>query len=583
MNQQIPYLIFFISFFAAILFLSVSVAKTSKSGTEKVILITDKPYYFAGENIYYKLFYHSNIKANKNEEEHVVYTELWDEHKQLVERQIVRLSPDQAHGIFRIDKHLEQGNYLIRAYLKKYWKGDKTESAQIHLLILNVDQKHHPFVGEENDTRENSSISGAVKFSDRIDLSTHRESYQARSEIKVNVKLPDQPAEKDACFVATARYREYFPPREPIGTLILDQVEAGNHIYSQNNSPSKIYLRGNYNWKEKKKKQIYELIVYSVLGKDPLLGYEYTNKEGEFNFDISHLKGNEHVYLSAVNGSSDNVEIFEKTYPELKTGFYGGVTRQWNKQVLDRYMENYRVRQTINENYNLKKLEIKSDTLRIYDTTRVYKLADKTYELSEYVDFADMPELIREILLYVKINKKNDRYRLFIFNRTNPELKQDLTFPELERDPLFLVNGIPTKDHDYIVNMDVDNIDVIEILYSKEALFPFGWLGRSGILALYTHQPVKVPNFRQWSVKGIFDPEGRKTYDYNMENIEDPVPNFDPLPLWDPELKMTGNRNGFSFYCGDEQGDLEIKVIGLNNEGKLIGGSTVVRIEPLLD
>jgi hypothetical protein len=86
---------------------------------EKIYIQTDKPYYVAGETVYYRLFlldacFHAPFPVSR-----YVYVELIDQNGSVEVRQ--KLRPDEKgmyYNTIKLPKHLAQGYYKIRAYTR---------------------------------------------------------------------------------------------------------------------------------------------------------------------------------------------------------------------------------------------------------------------------------------------------------------------------------------------------------------------------------------------------------------------------------------------------------------------------------
>jgi hypothetical protein len=83
---------------------------------EKIYLHLDKPFYGAGEDIWFKAYLVNAALHTPDSASRIIYVELLDAKKKLLKRHIL-YSPDGiSHGDFQLGDTLVQGNYLIRAY-----------------------------------------------------------------------------------------------------------------------------------------------------------------------------------------------------------------------------------------------------------------------------------------------------------------------------------------------------------------------------------------------------------------------------------------------------------------------------------
>lgn len=90
-----------------------------KAYQEKVYLHTDKPYYSAGEDIWFKAYLMNASTHRADTKSAFVYVELFNQRDSLISR--VKIGKDSTgfHGHLLLDSHMKQGNYYLRAYT--YW------------------------------------------------------------------------------------------------------------------------------------------------------------------------------------------------------------------------------------------------------------------------------------------------------------------------------------------------------------------------------------------------------------------------------------------------------------------------------
>lgn len=83
---------------------------------EKLYLHLDKPFYAAGEDLWFKAYlvnasFHTGDSASR-----VIYAELLDAHGKLIQRDLLYVSGGLARGDFSLPDSLAEGRYVIRAY-----------------------------------------------------------------------------------------------------------------------------------------------------------------------------------------------------------------------------------------------------------------------------------------------------------------------------------------------------------------------------------------------------------------------------------------------------------------------------------
>ncbi len=83
---------------------------------EKLYIQTDKPYYSAGENIWFKGFLQNAVTHAPLELTNFIYAELVDSKDELISRVKVKRDTTGFNGYIILDSELEPGNYTIRGY-----------------------------------------------------------------------------------------------------------------------------------------------------------------------------------------------------------------------------------------------------------------------------------------------------------------------------------------------------------------------------------------------------------------------------------------------------------------------------------
>ena len=85
---------------------------------EKLYLMTDKPYYSAGETLYLSGYLVHSTLLTRNSASRYVYAELITPEGQLVERIKIDAKQGQFIGTFALNARLTSGRYTLRAYTR---------------------------------------------------------------------------------------------------------------------------------------------------------------------------------------------------------------------------------------------------------------------------------------------------------------------------------------------------------------------------------------------------------------------------------------------------------------------------------
>ena len=92
---------------------------------EKLYMVTDKPYYSAGDTIYFSAFLVNSIYFNRTTESRYIYVELIDASGDIHTRLLVRGNEGRFHNAIPLSTRTTPGKYTLRAYTKWQTNFDK--------------------------------------------------------------------------------------------------------------------------------------------------------------------------------------------------------------------------------------------------------------------------------------------------------------------------------------------------------------------------------------------------------------------------------------------------------------------------
>lgn len=93
---------------------------------EKVYVHTDKPYYSAGENIWFSAYLVNGVTHTKASKSSVIYVELLNDKGDIISERKLFSETVIAEGDFKLPVDLEDGSYILRAYTN-YMRNQPTE------------------------------------------------------------------------------------------------------------------------------------------------------------------------------------------------------------------------------------------------------------------------------------------------------------------------------------------------------------------------------------------------------------------------------------------------------------------------
>lgn len=114
---------------------------TEEFPQEKAYLHTDRPYYLAGETIWYKAYVTAGSFNQLSPISKTLYVELIDNKKELISQQMIRLPEGTGRGDIPLPSDLKSGNYLLRAYTNWMRNFDEKFFYSEEIKVWNLDEK----------------------------------------------------------------------------------------------------------------------------------------------------------------------------------------------------------------------------------------------------------------------------------------------------------------------------------------------------------------------------------------------------------------------------------------------------------
>ena len=181
--------------------------------------------------------------------------------------------------------------------------------------------------------------------------------------------------------------------------------------------------------------------------------------------------------------------------------------------------------------------------------------------LSEYEPFSSVEEFFKNVVAPLKVQKKKGAY---VYRMVNPKNK-----PFFEGSPLFIIDQYIVRDPEYFAAMDINTIEKIELYYDQDELRRlFGYLGKGGIVAVYTKEGMHVlpDEFMRnmFSIPGV-----QKTQVFSTDDSKK-SPDFRPTVYWNSNVELDENGSAtIEFVHSDDRSDFQIEIVGVTSEGEV--------------
>lgn len=202
------------------------------------------------------------------------------------------------------------------------------------------------------------------------------------------------------------------------------------------------------------------------------------------------------------------------------------------------------------------------------------KLYDKETRLSEFISFPTMRDVFREIVPGVSVQFTSNRVKMFSKdNQVN-----------FKGPPLYMVDGIPTYNSEYILGLNPAEIESIGLISSNDNLNKFGYLGKNGIIAINSKSGKtisKIPEDKTFvSYQGFTMVTEYYTPTYqSVKSKNSRTPDLRSLMYWNPNIRT--NLDGsteIEFYTSDQKGTYEVVIEGITDAGIPVSTSTTFEV-----
>lgn len=304
------------------------------------------------------------------------------------------------------------------------------------------------------------------------------------------------------------------------------------------------------------------LVAYLQKG---MIGYEATtDKEGKFDLIfLFDFWNDDDIFYSVKRKDNQDINATVLWDTDPVSRFIG--KKFIEEKAVNSYANFSSRKRHIDFSYDFYDKQQAIKTISMKDPNREFEDelsgTDYSVNVEEYVMFPTMEELIREVVpsLQHRKTKKNSIVRVVLRDGAIPI-----------GDPLFIIDGIMTKNSSYFLQLKPADLVSIKIVRSPNKLNRFGTLGQHGIVLVLTkgidHKNLRSDN-TSISVKGINKPI--TTFQSRSVSSNSRVPDFRSTVYWNPSIVT--NSDGvakINFSMSDDSGNLLILIQGITTNGR---------------
>jgi hypothetical protein len=535
---------------------------------EKVFIQTNKEYYHQGDNLFFKANLQYTDPSLKDSLSRILYVELINFRKEIVYYKKLKIENGVAAGSFSIEKELNPGTYLLRAYTN--WMlnfADAYDEKYIQLLAAGTNYKVNNLTIGDDITGIDGGLSVSIHSSKRI--------YNRREKIDIQVSVKDSLG---------------IPVVADFSCSVTDAEVIAHHANDENYNRSKIKFSGTLR---------YPSLRYPI-ERTLLIKGKILNADGKISrMQFIDLKNQ--IFEEITSDNDGNFELFMSDFFDslnlTVVAFQGNASFKPEIKWIDRKVPfiNDFIQKTTNEIGLDEKLSIANqytvdDKPILLEEVMVRGRRIETSQQSKFslikpehvIQTDELQNIGGNLLLGlqgkvpgVTIQCQGSDCQIFISRAVGSSI-----YAKME--PLVIVNDVPLYGESagsIIRGLDPSLIERIEIQKSINVLF--GAYGRNGVIALYTKGAFannsftnqSAPKYQRVSVTGFAKPAVFTGPAYDAPLSYSRSIDYRTTLYWNPFLK-SNSANGevsISFFAADIATTYRILIEGF------ISGNTYFR------
>jgi hypothetical protein len=541
---------------------------------EKTFVFTDRNFYIAGEQLYFKFRKVSPNARGLNS--NYGYVLLRSAGNVVIEQATLELHDEIAYGSIYLPDTLQTGFYQLLGFTNQMRNNPGILSSAKEVLIvnrfdneLNFLLNRQPFEGhlaKPSDITTSPSIVN-VHLKDSV--------FPARSKIQFDLELVDtlktlelsvSIAQEGSVNSFNSRNVDFSPFTEhpdepPIARKAAFPTESRGIIIS-----GRVFSTQTGKGAE-------HAIVF-LSARDSILNLQYSKagEDGVFHFYLSTYYYDQDVFISLHPDFHDKnlqIEMFDKSgipepfriaqftmAPELEDHI-----RASQKIV--------KVQKALQQNHHIVFSEIRQKK----NPPLLYSRAERTIHLSEYVPLNDFLEISRELIEPLRIRQTSGGVQVSLVNKSTRTLFND--------PPFLFLDGLLIREVEQILALGSAELKKIEV---HNLHWVFGELEFPGIIALYTHDPEAIRLSENHLQRHIQAPSKSSGFSFSeWENIQDNgrnEPDLRQLLYWNPSIKLSPAQKlvSIEFFSSDVKDDYIIRVEAISKKGTQIIESKKLKV-----
>lgn len=525
---------------------------------EKLLLNTDKQWYYPGEHIRVGVNSFNACRNRLSQLSSIAYIEVLTKDGRPIFQSKLKITDAAGNGSVMVDENTPTGNYTVVAYTNWMKNFGAQAYAQKQISIINPVK---PAKLAINLPSQN------IAFDNNLKISSSQNIFSKRAPVTLDFTLGK-------------------PARLTVSVLRIDDLEKGSaNIYmSSVQDPCSLpepkkspfifenkghIVSGKLMHKQSKLPAPGINAYLSVANNPNLLFMSTSDSVGTVHFDVGEIYGQTEFIVQADASSGDKYIIeVDNPYTEINLSVE-------SKSENDVFVSHAKVIDesiVVAQVQSLFAKETASSSVDAVRTTPFYGKPDGFFVMDDFVKFRTVEELLREYIVDVGIRKSG--------NKSYPVIFDQKTQTRFKQAPLILVNGVPIFDFDRLMKLNPDDFSSIAVVSLKYVL---GKHIFHGIVDVRLKKPLEnfAPGVRVINYDG-FTPENTGALNaYSTPAARaDRKPDFRNVLYWNPALNTDNNGNAtINFFTSDLEGNYVVEVQAITADGAVSFNKSFIEVK----
>jgi hypothetical protein len=193
--------------------------------------------------------------------------------------------------------------------------------------------------------------------------------------------------------------------------------------------------------------------------------------------------------------------------------------------------------------------------------------ADHTINVSDFVIFPSMEDLLTEVVTFVQYRKRKNESSVRLFYRH----EKSVVF--YKEDPLYIIDGIMSTSTEDFLSIKPEDLLTIKIINNPNKLAQLGTLGQNGIIFVETKKTKQSEKLARniFPITGLSAAIVPAIRDYQPVNRNHKMPDLRSTLYWNPDVKNSINESyRLKFFLSDDTGPVKIIVRGFTADGRYV-------------